>query len=197
MGSVPGQSSAAGHSRWRLILLFLVAAGMLFLFNYSNSSSYLSPVLLGFSIFSFLPLAALDWLYVFSGRIQARKLPLLFSVGIASTVGSALYSTQLLAAGPCTLGVSGAGFPLPWLLSYTPSMGPFCPFVGSDMYVGTFAVFSFLFDSIFYVTFTIAGIEFYRCAKGRDSGKKLQQSRPDDLVQASDARKQGPPEAQA
>jgi hypothetical protein len=162
-----------GHSRWRLILLFLGVAGILSLFNYPYSSSfYLSPLLLRFSIFSFLPLVAFDWLYAFSARIRARKLLLLFSVGIAFTVGSAFHSTLLLAAGPCTSGVVGAGFPLPWYLSYVGSLGPFCPFVSSGMYLGSFAFFSFLFDAIFYMSLAIAGIEFYRWAKGPGWGAK-------------------------
>jgi hypothetical protein len=169
------QSSATGHYRWRLILLFLAAAGIVSLFNYPYSSSfYLSPLLLRFSIFSSLPLVAFDCLYAFSGRIRARKLPLLFCVGIASTVGSAFHSTLLLAAEPCTSGVVGAGFPLPWYISYIGSLGPFCPFVSSEMYLGSFAFFSFLFDAIFYVSLAIAGIEFYRWAKRKKTATREQ-----------------------
>ena len=131
-----------------------------------GSPFYLSSFLLRFSIFSFLPLAALDWLYAFSGRIPKRRLLLLFFAGIAATVGSAFYSTMLVAAGPCTPGVSGAGFPLPWFLNfYTPYLGPLCSFPGPDTNVGAFPFFAFLFDVIFYMAFVIAGIELYRWAK--------------------------------
>jgi hypothetical protein len=133
-----------------------------------GSPFYISPFLLRFSIFSFLPLAALDWLYAFSGRIPTRRLLLLFFTGIAATVGSAFYSRVLVAAGPCTPGVSGAGFPLPWFLNfYTPYLGPLCPFPGPDTNVGTAPFFAFLFDVIFYLAFAIAGNELYRWAKGK------------------------------
>ncbi len=133
-----------------------------------GSPFYLSPFLLRCSIFSFLPLAALDWLYTFSGRIPTRRLLLLFFIGIAAAVGSGFYSTMLVAAGPCTPGVSGAGFPLPWFLSfYTPYLGPLCPFPSPDTNVGTFPFFAFLFDVIFYLAFAIAGNELYRWAKGK------------------------------
>ena len=35
------------------------------------------------------------------------------------------------------------------------------------MDLGSFALFSFLFDAIFYESLGIAGIEFYRWAKGK------------------------------
>ena len=93
---------------------------------------------------------------------------MLFFTGIAATVGSGFYSTMLVAAGPCTPGVSGAGFPLPWFLSfYTPYLGPLCPFPGPDTNVGTFPFFAFLFDVIFYLAFAMAGNELYRLAKGK------------------------------
>jgi hypothetical protein len=92
---------ATGHLRLRLSLLFILVAGMLSVLAYPYGSLfYLSPFLLRFSTFSFLPLAALDWLYGSSGRIPTRKLLLLFFAGIAATVGSALYSTVLVRRGP-------------------------------------------------------------------------------------------------
>ena len=162
-------ASATGHYRWRLILLFLAVAGIVSLFNFPYSSSfYPSPFLLRFSIFSFLPLVALDWLYAFSGRIPTRRVLLLFFAGILATVGSAFYSTTLVEAGPCTPGVSGAGFPLPWFLNfYTAYLGPLCPFPGPDTNVGAFPLFAFLFDVIFYLAFAIAGNELFRWAKGK------------------------------
>jgi hypothetical protein len=161
------QASATVHYRWRLILLFLAVAGIVSLFNFPYSSSfYLSLFLLRFSIFSFLPLVALDWLYASSGRIPTRRLLSLFFAGIAATVGSASYSTILVAAGPCTPGVSGAGFPLPWFLNfYAAYLGALCPFPGPDTNVGTFPLFAFLFDVIFYLAFAIAGNELFRRAK--------------------------------
>ena len=170
------QASATVHYRWRLILLFLALAGIVSLFNYSYSSSfYLPPLLLRFSIISFLPLVALDWLYASSGRISTRRLLLLFFTGIAATVGSASYSTMLVAAGPCTPGVSGAGFPLPWFLNfYSSYLGPLCPFPGPDTNVGTFPLFAFLFDVIFYLALAIAGYELFRWAKGKKSPTREQ-----------------------
>ena len=134
------QSPATGHLRLRLILLFALLAGVLSLLAYPYGSPfYLSLFLSRFSIFSFPPLVALDWLYSFSGRIPKRRSLLLFFAGIAATVGSALYSTTLVEAGPCTPGVRGAGFPLPWFLNfYTPYLGLLCPFPGPDTNVGTF-----------------------------------------------------------
>jgi len=77
---------------------------------------------------------------------------------------------MLMAAGPCDQGVSGGGFPLPWYLTFLGYTGrgpyPPCPlFV--DRPWGVFAVFSLLFDTIFYAAFAIAGNEFYRWAKER------------------------------
>jgi len=142
---------------------------MLFVLGYPYVSPfYISLFLLRFSIFSFLPLVAVDWLYAFSGRIPMRRLLLLFFAGIAATVGSASYSTMLVAAGPCTPGVRGAGFPLPWFLNfYTSYLGPLCPFPSPDTNVGTFPVFAFLFDVIFYLAFAIAGNELFRWARGK------------------------------
>jgi len=169
IGSGPVQASTTVHYRWRLILLFVAVAGIVSLFNFPYSSSfYLPPLLLRFSIFSFLPLVALDWLYVSSGRIPTRRFLLLFFAGIAATAGSAFYSTTLVEAGPCTLGVSGAGFPLPWILSfYTRDLGALCPFLGPETNVGTFPLFAFLFDVTFYLAFAIAGNELFRWAKGK------------------------------
>lgn len=163
------QSPATGHLRLRLILLFALLAGVLSLLAYPYGSPfYLSLFLSRFSIFSFPPLVALDWLYSFSGRIPKRRSLLLFFAGIAATVGSALYSTTLVEAGPCTPGVRGAGFPLPWFLNfYTPYLGLLCPFPGPDTNVGTFPLFAFLFDVIFYMAFAIAGNELFRWAKGK------------------------------
>ncbi len=163
------QASTTVHYRWRLILLFVAVAGIVSLFNFPYSSSfYLPPLLLRFSIFSFLPLVALDWLYVSSGRIPTRRFLLLFFAGIAATAGSAFYSTTLVEAGPCTLGVSGAGFPLPWILSfYTRDLGALCPFLGPETNVGTFPLFAFLFDVIFYLAFAIGGNELFRWARGK------------------------------
>jgi hypothetical protein len=170
------QSPITGQLRLRLSLLFILAAGILFLLGYPYGSPfYLSPFLLRFSIFSFLPLVALDWLYASSGRIPTRRLLLLFFTGIAATVGSASYSTMLVAAGPCTPGVSGAGFPLPWfLIFYSPYLGPLCPFPGPDTNVGMFPLFAFLFDVIFYLAFAIAGNELFRWAKGKKAATREQ-----------------------
>ena len=163
------QSPVTGNLRLRLSLLFILVAGILSVLWYPYGSPfYLSPFLMRFSIFSFLPLVALDWLYAFSGRIPTRRLLLLFFAGVATTIGSAFYSTMLVEAALCTPGVRGAGFPLPWFLNfYTPYLGPLCPFPGPDTNVGTFPLFAFLFDVIFYLAFAIAGNELFRWAKGK------------------------------
>jgi hypothetical protein len=97
-----------------------------------------------------------------------RKLFLLFSLGIVFTVGSALYTTVFVEAGWCGSGFTGAGFPLPWYLTiirYTGPPAP-CPIIvdrGPDF--GIFPFFAFLFDTIFYAAFALAGNEFYRWGK--------------------------------
>jgi hypothetical protein len=156
-----------------------LAAGTLFLLGYPYGSPfYLSRFLLTFSSFSFLPLVALDWLYASSGRIPTSRLLLLFFAGIAATVGSAFYSTMLVEAGACTPGVRGAGFPLPWFLNfYTSYLGPLCPFPGPDTNVGTFPLFAFLFDVIFYLALAIAGDELFRWAKGKKAATREQSPR--------------------
>lgn len=159
------QSSPKTRFRWILILLVPVITGALLVFNNQYSYSfYLSSFFFRVYVFSVLPLATLEWYYAYSGRVQTRKLLLLFSIGIAATVGSAFHSTLLMATGPCVPGVSGGGFPLPWYLTlivYT-GRGPYppCPIFINQPW-GGFALFSFLFDTIFYAAFAIIGNEFY------------------------------------
>lgn len=168
--------STRDYSRWILIFLVPVAALILFPFDYLNSSSFdPSSLLFRASIFSSAPLATAEWLYAFSGRIQLKKLLLLFFVGTAATVGSAFHSTPLPLAGWCGSRVSGGGFPLPWYLRNIPfsdGLLPACPRIVAHSY-GSFALFSFLFDVIFYAAFAIVGTEFYRWANGRNAVKKL------------------------
>ena len=70
-----------------------------------------------------------------------------------------------MAAGPCDPRVSGGGFPLPWCLTFLGYTGrapyPPCPLF-IDLPWGVFALFSFLFDTMFYAAFAMAGNEFYR-----------------------------------
>jgi len=97
---------------------------------------------------------------------------LVLSIGIATTLGSAFHTTLLTAAGPCATGVSGGGLPFPWYLTFIlyTGRGPYppCPLL-VDRPWGVFAVFSFLFDTVFYAAVALAGNEFYRWAKGRNT----------------------------
>jgi len=172
------QPSPGTHFRWILILVVPVVAGTVFLFN--NPYSYSSyPSSLSVYAFLVLPLATLEWYYAYSGRVRTRKLFLVLSIGIATTLGSALHTTLLTSAGPCAPGVSGGGFPLPWYLSFIFYTGrgpvPRCPLLYNPPW-GLFALFSFLFDTVFYSAFAIAGNEFYRWAKGQNT--LTRQSKP-------------------
>src|SRR2546426_10502463 len=129
----PVRSPTRDHFRPRLILPLLAASGILFLLSYPYSPAlYSSSFFFSVSVSS-LPLATLEWFYSFSGRVQTRRLVLLFSMGIAATVGSAFHTTLLNVAGPCAPGVSGGGFPLSWYLTFTFYSGggpvPPCPFL--------------------------------------------------------------------
>ena len=174
------QPSPGTHFRWILILLVPVVAGTVFLFNNPYNYSFY-PSSLFFSAYAFLvlPLATIEWYYAYSGRARTRKLVLLFSSGILATVGSAFHTTLLAAPGPCNVGVSGGGFPLPWYLNFMFYMGrgpvPLCPLFYNPPW-GLFASFSFLFDTIFYAAFAIAGNEFYRWVKGQNT--LTRQSKP-------------------
>ena len=177
----PVKSSPRTRSRWTLILLVPVVAGILSLFSDPYSYSlYPSSFPFTVSVFSAMPLATLEWFYAYLGRIQKRKLFLQFSIGIAATVGSAFHTTMLMAAGPCDPGVSGGGFPLPWYLTFLGYTGrgpyPPCPLLVNRPW-GVFGVFSFLFDTIFYTALAIAGIEFYHRARVR--GRQRQGSLPE------------------
>jgi len=163
------QPSPKTHVQWILILLVPVVADILLLIDNPYSYSlYLSSAFLGVYAFLVLPLATLEWYYAYAGQVEKRRLFFLFSIGIATTVGSALHSTMILAGGLCYPGVSGRGFPLPWYLtivSYT-GRGPLppCPLL-VDRPWAAFPLFSFLFDAIFYAAFAIVGNELYRWAK--------------------------------
>jgi len=157
-----------------------VVAGTLFLLNNPYSYSfYPSSLFFGVYAFLVLPLATLECYYAYSAQVQTRKLFLLFSIGIATTLGSAFHTTLLMVAGPCAAGVLGGGFPLPWYLTFIlyTGRGPYppCPLF-IDRPWGVFAAFSFLFDTIFYTALAIAGIEFYRRAMVR--GRQPQGSIP-------------------
>src|SRR6266568_4983076 len=108
--------------------------------------------------------------YVVSGRVRKRRLPLVLAFGIAATITSAIFNTTLSTVGPCALGVSGSGFPLPWYLTfthYTGLDGPPCG-LSPDLttYWRTFALFSFLFDTIFYAGLAMSRNEIYAWFKG-------------------------------
>ncbi len=129
------------------------------------------PLLRGHA-FLVVPLATLEWYYAYSGQVQTRKLFLLLSIGIVTTLGTAFHTTLLMVAAPCAPGVSGGGFPLPWYLTFIlyTGRGPYppCPLF-IDRPWGVFATFSFLFDTIFYAAFAIAGNEFYRWEKRQNT----------------------------
>jgi hypothetical protein len=168
--SPPVKPSPGTHFRWILILLVPVVAGSLVLLSNLYNYSFYPSSHFFISVYAFLvlPLATLEWYYAYSGRVQTRKPILLFSIGILATVGSAFHNTLLTAAGPCSEGVSGGGFPLPWYLNFMFYMGrgpaPPCPLLNNPSW-GLFALFSFLFDTIFYAAFAIAGNEFFTWAK--------------------------------
>ena len=120
MGCVPVQPSTDHHPRPRLIILLLLVAGVLSVLYYPYNTSFNpAPVLLGVSILCLPFLVATEGIYVVSGRVPKRELPLVLAFGIAATVISALFNTTLTMVGPCALGVVGSGFPLPWYLTFT------------------------------------------------------------------------------
>src|SRR5713101_837993 len=166
MNRDPMRSSSTNQYRPRLILLLLSIAGVLSLLYYPYNSSY-NPalVLLGVSLLCLPFLVAMEGFYVVSGRVRKRELPLVLAFGIAATVISVLFNTTLTTVGPCALGVSGSGFPLPWYLTfthYTGLDGPPCA-LSPDLttYWRTFAFFSFLFDTIFYAGLAMSRNEIY------------------------------------
>ena len=175
------QPSINHRSRPRLIFLLLFVVGLLSIFYFPfNSSFNPAPLLLGVSILCLPFLVAMEGFYVVSGRVRKRELPLVLAFGIAATVISALFNTTLTTVGPCSLGVSGSGFPLPWYLAfthYTGLDGPPCGF-SPDLttYWRTFAFFSFLFDTIFYAGLAMSRKEIYAWFKG--SGLQSQGSPP-------------------
>ena len=160
------------RSRPRLIFLLLFVTGLLSIFYFPfNSSFNPAPLLMGVSFLCLPFLIAMEGFYVVSGRVRKRELPLVLAFGIAATVISALFNTTLSTVGPCALGVSGSGFPLPWYLTfthYTGLDGPPCAF-SPDLaaYWRTFAFSSFLFDTIFYAGLAMSRKEIYAWAKGR------------------------------
>ncbi len=163
------KSSPRSRFRWILIFLVPVAVVILSLFNDPYAYSlYPSSLFFTVSIFSVLPLATLEWYYAYIARVEKKKMFIVFSIGIIATLGSAYHTTMLMPVGPCDPGVSGRGFPLPWYLTLVTYTGrgplPPCPlFV--DRPWALFALFSFLFDTIFYSAFAMAGNEFYRWGK--------------------------------
>lgn len=165
------KSSPRDYPRPRLIFLLLFVAGLLGFLEYSYSSSFdPAPLILGVSFLCLPFLVALEGLYVFFGRIRKRELPLMFAFGIAATVVSVFVA----------LGVSGGGFPLPWYITFTQYAGPnyTCPlFFDRTSYWQMFAIFSFLFDTIFYAGLAMSRHEIYNWAKG--PGCRSQSSRPD------------------
>jgi len=169
------------RSRPRLIFLLLFVAGLLSIFYFPfNSSFNPAPLLLGVSILCLPFLVAMEGFYVVSGRVRKRELPLVLAFGIAATVISALFNTTLTTVGPCALGVSGSGFPLPWYLTFTHYMGqdgPPCGLPDLTKYWRTFAFFSFFFDTIFYTGLAMSRREIYKWAKG--PGWRSQSSLPD------------------
>jgi hypothetical protein len=181
MGCVPVQPSTNHHPRPRLIILLLLVAGVLSVLYYPYNSSFNpAPVLLGVSILCLPFLVPMEGFYIVSGRVRKRELPLVLAFGIAATVISALFNTTLTTVGPCALGVSGSGFPLPWYLTlthYTGLDGPPCA-LSPDLttYWRTFASFSFLFDTIFYAGLAMSRNEVYAWFRG--SGLQSQGSLP-------------------
>jgi hypothetical protein len=150
--------------------MLLFVAGLLGFLEYSYSPSFdPAPLILGVSFLCLPFLVALEGLYVFFGRIRKRELPLMFAFGIAATVVSVFVAATLMTAGPCALGVSGGGFPLPWYITFTQYAGPNYPcilFFDRTSYWQMFAIFSFLFDTIFYTGLAMSRDEIYKWTKG-------------------------------
>jgi hypothetical protein len=161
-----------------LIFLLLFFAGVLSVRYYPYNSSFNSaPLLVGVSFLCLPFLVPMEGFYVVSGRVRKRELPLVFGFGIAATVVSALFTTTLTTVGPCALGVSGSGFPLPWYLTFTHYMGqdgPPCE-LNPDLtaYWRTFAFFSFLFGTIFYTGLAMSRNESTRGPKGDRRAKAI------------------------
>lgn len=164
------KSSSVEYQRPRLIFLLLFVTGLFLLLHYLYSLSVVpAPIILGVSFVCSLFLVGLEGLYVLFSRIRARELPLVLALGIAGTAVSVFFATTLNAAGPCTVGVSGGGFPLPWYITFTQYTGPDrlpCPFFSDGTsYWQMFAIFSFLFDAIFYAGLAMARNEVSGWAK--------------------------------
>lgn len=165
----PVLSSPVDYPRPRLIFLLLFVAGLLgFLLHSYGSWSDFDPLVLEVSFLCLALLVVLEGLYVFFGRIRTKELPLMFAFGIAATVVSLFIPTTLLAAEPCARGISGGGFPLPWWIMFTQYPGPPypCPlFFDPTSIWQTFAIFSFIFDMIFYAGLAMARDEVTGWAK--------------------------------
>src|SRR5256886_9487525 len=85
MGCVPVQPSTDHHPRPRLIILLLLVAGVLSVLYYPYNTSFNpAPVLLGVSILCLPFLVATEGIYVVSGRVPKRELPLVLAFGIAA-----------------------------------------------------------------------------------------------------------------
>jgi len=173
-----------------------VGLALSFLYYPYISSFTPAPFLFGFANLSLPPILALEGLYAASGRIQMRKLPWVFALGIAATVVSALYYTPLEAAGPCGPAISGGGLPLPWYFTFTqytgPTVNPYTFTVDPTRYSAMWASFAFLFDTIFFAALVLARDEIYKWAKGKrlhpksdlpESPEKSPRKQPRDLCQ--------------
>ena len=151
-------------------LAWSAVTGVLFYsYYFPYSRYYLPPILFVISVLTFLPLAILDGLYVRSRRIRGKTFFLLFSLSFVITGVSALDTTLFIPAGPCADGVSAGGFPMPWyqtFISYTGTERLPCPLLmNRNLILTTFALFSFLYDAVFYVACGIAVNELYKRAR--------------------------------
>src|SRR3989442_11327336 len=107
MGCVPLKPSTNHHPRPRLIILLLLVAGVLSVLYYPYNSSFNpAPLLVGVSFLCLPFLVGMESFYVVSGRVRKKELPLVFAFGIAGTVVSAFFTTTVMPAEPCSLGVS-------------------------------------------------------------------------------------------
>jgi hypothetical protein len=165
------------HSQPRLIFLLLFVAGVLSVLYYPYNASFNpAPLLVGVSFLCLPFLVAVEGSYVVSGRVRKRELPLVFAFGIAATLVSAFFTTAVMPAEPCALGVSGSGFPLPWYITFTQYVGPDripCQLILDPApYWRAFTFFSFLFDTIFYAGLAMTRNEIYGWAKERTAARK-------------------------
>lgn len=128
------------------------------------------PLLTGGNIIGFLLLLGfLGTLYTRSGYSLTRFRPLLL-LSVSATIASAIRVQIVQAANPCSAGVVGGGYPLPWapiffpLASYPPFPVFLCPMLTINL-AAWLAPIAFLLDTAFYFAVGLCTIELYKIIK--------------------------------